>query len=55
MSKKFVWGGFFIGSTIGGYIPSLWGGEMLSITGLLLSFVGGVAGIVLGFRIGRSM
>ena len=55
MIKKFTWGGLFIGSTIGGYIPSLWGGEMLSISGVVFAFVGGIAGIWLGYRIGRSI
>jgi hypothetical protein len=30
----------FIGSTIGGFIPELWGGEMLSYSGVLLSGAG---------------
>ena len=51
MHKKFVWGGFFVGSTVGGYLPSLWGGNLL--WGVLLSFVGGITGIWLGFRLGR--
>jgi hypothetical protein len=53
--KKFTWGGLFIGSSIGGYVPALWGGNLLSVSGVLLSFVGGIAGIVVGYRIGRTM
>ena len=51
MLKKFIWGGFFLGSTVGWYLPSLWGGSMMS--GVLLSFLGGIAGIWLGYRLGH--
>ncbi len=53
MIKKFIWGGFFVGSAVGGYLPALWGGSTLSLSGVLLSFVGGIAGIWLGYRLGR--
>ena len=53
MTKKFIWGGFFVGSSVGGYLPSLWGGSALSMSGILLSFVGGVAGVWLGYRLAR--
>ncbi len=53
MTKKVIWGGLFLGSTVGGYLPSLWGGSMLSLSGILLSFIGGIFGIWLGYRLGR--
>ena len=53
MTKKFIWGGFFVGSALGGYLPELWGGGSLSMSGVLLSFVGGIAGIWLGYRLSR--
>jgi hypothetical protein len=55
MTKKLIWAGLFIGSTLGGMLPSLWGGDMLSISGLLLSAVGGVIGIWAGYRIGQNL
>jgi hypothetical protein len=55
VTKKLTWGGLFIGSTIGGYLPTLWGGDMLSGAGILLSFLGGIAGIWAGYRLGRSL
>ena len=55
MAKKLVWGGMFIGSTIGGMIPSLWGADMLSMSGFLLSMAGGAVGIWAGYRIGQSL
>jgi hypothetical protein len=40
-----IWLGILIGSTIGGALPLLWGGEALSYASVLLSTVGGLAGI----------
>jgi len=48
-----IWISIFIGSTIGGLIPELWGGDMLSYSGVLLSGAGAVAGLWLGSRISR--
>jgi hypothetical protein len=55
MTKKFIWIGMFVGSTIGNLVPMLWGGDALSISGLFFSLVGGVAGIWVGYRWGQSM
>jgi hypothetical protein len=55
MTKKFIWIGMFVGSTIGNMVPMLWGGDALSLTGLFFSLVGGIAGIWLGYRWGQSM
>jgi hypothetical protein len=35
----------FIGSTIGGFVPALWGGEMLSYAGVLWSAIGAFVGL----------
>ena len=45
-----VWVGLVIGSAAGGYLPALWGGDLLSFSSLILSGVGGIAGIWLGYR-----
>ena len=50
---SYIWIGIFIGSTIGGLIPEIWGGDMLSYSGVLLSGVGAVAGLWLGSRASR--
>ena len=55
MTRKLVWGGLFIGSTIGGILPALWGADMLSMSGFVLSLVGGAIGIWAGYRIGQSL
>lgn len=40
-----IWIAVFIGSTVGGCVPALWGGEMLSYAGVLFSGVGAFAGL----------
>jgi hypothetical protein len=50
--SKLIWIGVFVGSTIGGLVPSLWGADMLSFSGVIWSGVGGIAGIWLGYRLG---
>jgi hypothetical protein len=52
--KKFIWIGLFVGSTVGNMVPLLWGGDVISISGMLLSLVGGIAGIWVGYRLGQS-
>lgn len=49
-SNSSVWIGIFIGSTIGALIPKLWGGDLLSYSSVLLSGVGGLVGLWVGFR-----
>ena len=50
-TKTTIWIGVFIGGTIGGYIPYLWGAGFLSFSSLLLSALGSLAGLYLGFKI----
>lgn len=49
--KQIIWIGVFIGSTLGGFIPSLWGASMFSLSSVLFTFLGGLAGIYIGFKI----
>ena len=54
MSRKtLVWIGLTIGSLVGGYVPVLWGDDLLSFSGVILSGVGGLVGIWLGYRYGE--
>jgi predicted MFS family arabinose efflux permease len=48
-----IWIGIFIGSTVGGAIPELWGGDMLSYSGVLLGGIGAFVGLWLGSRASR--
>ncbi|MBU6426958.1 hypothetical protein KGQ27_01835 [Patescibacteria group bacterium] len=51
--KSLIWTGLFVGSTVGGYLPVLWGSSFLSISSIILSTVGGIAGIWAGFKLSR--
>jgi len=43
-----------IGSTVGSFIPSLWGAGFLSFSGMFFSAVGAILGIFAGYRIANS-
>jgi len=43
----------FVGSTLGGLLPMLWHASVFSVSSVLLSTVGGVAGIWAVYRLGR--
>ena len=54
MSKKaLVWIGLTIGSAVGGYLPALWGGGVIPFSSVVLSAVGGIVGIWVGYRFGE--
>lgn len=54
MSKKsLIWIAMMVGSTAGGFLPLLWGGDVISFAGVILSTVGGFAGIWFGYRFGE--
>ncbi len=40
-----------VGSSIGGYIPTLWGHGLLTYTSVLFTAIGGFIGIWIGFKI----
>ena len=40
-----------VGSTFGSFIPTLWGAGFFSVSSMLLTAVGGIVGIWLGFRV----
>lgn len=45
-----IWLGVFVGSTIGGLIPGLWGADFISYSSVLLSGAGGLVGLWLGYK-----
>jgi uncharacterized membrane protein YeaQ/YmgE (transglycosylase-associated protein family) len=56
MFKSLIGFGFIVGSTVGGFVPSAWGdNNFFSMSGILLSVVGGVAGIWAGYRLSQSL
>ena len=40
-----------VGSTLGGFVPNLWGGSALSVSGVVCSMLGGFAGIWAGVKV----
>jgi hypothetical protein len=48
-----IWAGLFVGSTLGGMVPSLWGADIFSMSSLLFSTLGAFAGIYVGFKLSQ--
>ncbi len=51
--SKLIWIGLIVGSGVGGYLPALWGADLISISAVIGSAIGGIVGIWLGFRMGE--
>jgi len=49
--KQVIWIGTIVGSTIGGFIPDLWGAGLFSFSSILFSALGAAAGIYIGFKL----
>jgi len=52
-SKALIMTGLVVGSTIGGYVPTLWGADFLSVSSVVMGMIGGFAGIWAGYRLSR--
>jgi hypothetical protein len=55
MNKLIIGIGMFAGSTIGSYIPLLWGGSLFSLSSILFSVIGGILGVLIGYRISKYL
>ncbi len=51
--NKLIWLGLFVGSIIGGFIPSLWDSSLISMNGVFGSAIGGFLGIYVGYKLGQ--
>ena len=51
--KQWVWLGLFVGSTVGGFVPLIWGESALSFASIIASSVGGLLGIWAGYKMSR--
>ena len=52
MSRKtVVWTGAFLGGTLGSFAPLLWGASLISMAAILMSGLGGLAGIWLALKL----
>jgi hypothetical protein len=49
--KSLVYVGATIGSIAGGYLPTLWGADLLSMSSIVFSGLGGLAGIYAAFKL----
>ena len=55
MEKLLIGIGAFFGSTIGSYIPQLWGDSAFSLTSIVFSMIFGVVGIIMGYRLAKYL
>jgi hypothetical protein len=55
MARFLIWIGFFVGSWLGSLMPGLWGSGDFSFSSLLFSALGGMAGILGGWKIGKRI
>ncbi len=51
MDRRVVWIFVVVGSAIGGFVPSVWGGSTLGLASLALGCVGGIAGVWLAVKL----
>ncbi|HWU24386.1 MAG TPA: hypothetical protein VN086_01365 [Candidatus Paceibacterota bacterium] len=49
--KQMIWIGMLVGSTIGGFIPALWGDSFLSFSSIIFSALGAMAGIYIVYKL----
>ncbi|MEI8249324.1 MAG: hypothetical protein WCG07_02405 [Candidatus Taylorbacteria bacterium] len=50
-AKSLIWIGVFVGSTAGSFVPLLWGESEFSMSSIILSTLGGIVGIWLGYKL----
>jgi len=48
--KSIIMLGMFIGSSIGGYLPSLFGASLFSLWSVFSTAIGGIIGIYLAYK-----
>jgi hypothetical protein len=51
--KQLIWILTIVGSTLGSFIPLLWGDGAFSGAGIVFSAIGAIAGIYLGYKLGQ--
>lgn len=51
--KKIIYLAIFVGSSAGGYLPTLWGASFFSMQAILFSLVGAILGIWGGYKLAQ--
>jgi hypothetical protein len=51
MDRRVIWLFAAAGSIVGSFVPALWGASEMSLSSILFSLIGGVAGVVVGARV----
>ena len=46
-SRAIIYLGLLIGSTVGGYLPVMWGGSLFSYTSVITSAIGATVGVII--------
>jgi hypothetical protein len=54
-SKAVIYLFMFLGSAIGGFIPTLWGASALGLASVLGGVIGGFIGIWAGFKLSQAI
>lgn len=52
--KSLIWIGVFVGTTVGSFLPTLWGAGYFSFSSVIWSTVGGILGIYAGFKLSQG-
>ena len=51
--RTMIWLGMFLGGAAGGYVPVLMGSDLFSLASLAGNTIGGVLGVLGGYRLAR--
>lgn len=54
MQKLIIIIGMIVGSTIGGYVPLLFGAGIFSVSSIIFGALGGLFGIYIGYKISQN-
>jgi uncharacterized membrane protein YeaQ/YmgE (transglycosylase-associated protein family) len=53
MQKLFITIGMIVGSVVGGYLPTLFGADYFSMASVIVSTIGALFGIYVGYKLGQ--
>lgn len=47
--------GMIAGSSLGGFVPLVWGGSLFSLSSVFFTVIGGLIGIFLAYKLTRDL